>query len=298
MEQAGVCRDLMEFLGVKHHVIVPYHPQANGIVERRNGEVLKHLRAIIMERRVRDKWSQYLPIVQNILNHAVDSSIGTYPSRVLFGDLLKTDVEWIVKKDKGLPTQSVDAYVQQLRAAIGQIQEVSREYVQKKIREKVGKVREVVKSRVSKFDVGDYVLITYPVQPPSKLSPIYRGPLIIVEKIRDDLFKCRDLVSTKLVELHVDRLREFRCSPDVSPEELLEWAAADKDEFLVEEIIEHRGSGKSGNPLQFRVRWKGYGPEEDSWLNYRDVSQLEALDRYEKRFPDLLKYQRYKKKKK
>jgi hypothetical protein len=294
---ARVCRDLMEFLGIKHHVIIPYHPQANGIVERRNGEVLKHLRAIIMEKRVHDKWSQYVPIVQNILNHAVDSSIGTYPSRILFGDVLKTDVEWIIKKDKGLPSQPVDKYVQQLRIAIGQIQEVSRQYVQAKVQAKVEKVREVGKNRVSKFDVGDYVLVTYPVQPPSKLSPIYRGPLMVVEKVRDDIVKCRDLVSTKLVELHVDRLREFKCSPDVNPEELLEWASTDKDEFVVEDIVEHRGTGKSGNPLEFRVRWKGYGPEEDTWLNYRSVNQLEALDRYERRFPDLLKYQRKKQKK-
>ena len=37
-----------------------YHPQANGIVERRIKEVKIHLRALVYENRARDVWSQYL----------------------------------------------------------------------------------------------------------------------------------------------------------------------------------------------------------------------------------------------
>ena len=150
---------------------------------------------------------------------------------------------------------------------------------------------------VSSFEIGDYVLVTYPVRPPDKLTPIYRGPLIVVEKVSDDVYKCRDIISNKILTFHVDRLREFKVSPSVLPYELIEWAAIDKDEFLVEGIIEHRGSGKSGDPLEFRIRWEGYGPEEDTWLPYREVKDLEALDEYESRVPDVLRYVRGKGKK-
>ena len=50
----------------------------------------------------------------------------------------------------------------------------------------------------------EYVLVTYPVRPPSKLSPIYRGPLIIVEKVHNNIFKCQDIISNKVLELNVD----------------------------------------------------------------------------------------------
>lgn len=102
---ANVCEEINEYLNIKHHVVIPYHPQANGIVERRNGEILKHLRALIMKRRIRDKWSNYLCLIQNILNNTVDSSIGTYPSKLLFGDKLKTTIEWIAHRDKDIPIQ-------------------------------------------------------------------------------------------------------------------------------------------------------------------------------------------------
>ena len=51
----------------------------------------------------------------------------------------------------------------------------------------------------------EYVLVTYPVHPPSKLSPIYRGSLIIVEKVHNNIFKCQDIISNKVLELNVDK---------------------------------------------------------------------------------------------
>ena len=38
--------DLPSLLRYKHLVVVAYHPQANGIVERRIKEVMNHLRAL------------------------------------------------------------------------------------------------------------------------------------------------------------------------------------------------------------------------------------------------------------
>lgn len=70
----------------KRHLTLPYRPQANGIVERGNKEVLRHLRAIIFDRKVKYKWSVYLPLVQRVMNSSYHSSIGTSPLRVFFGD--------------------------------------------------------------------------------------------------------------------------------------------------------------------------------------------------------------------
>jgi transposase InsO family protein len=88
--------ELMKYLGIQHFVMIPYKSQANGIMERRNGEVLKQLRAIVMIRRVKEKWSRFLPIAQNVLNNVIDSSLGKTPSRILFCNSIKSTVEWIM----------------------------------------------------------------------------------------------------------------------------------------------------------------------------------------------------------
>ena len=66
-------------------------------------------------------------------------------------------------------------------------------------------------------------------------------------------------------------------------------AAADNDEWLVEAIIDHRGprNGRPKRALEFRVRWQGFGANADTWLPYAEVAELEALDDYAARHPEL-----------
>ena len=63
---------LFALLGYKHLVVVPYRPQANGLAERRMTEVMKHLRALVFEKRIKDNWSHYLRLAQRIINYLAD----------------------------------------------------------------------------------------------------------------------------------------------------------------------------------------------------------------------------------
>ena len=109
--------------------------------------------------------------------------------------------------------------------------------------------------------------------------------MIIIDKIRDDMFKLNDLISNKDIQVHIDRLRLFKVPDDFQPSELIQLAAADKDEFIVESIIDHTGTTKRN--LQFRVRWQGYDPSEDSWLSYNELKDNIALDVYSHEHPEL-----------
>jgi hypothetical protein len=83
---------IKSMLGFEHLIVVPYRPQANGIVERRMKEIKQHLQAIVIEKRIKHCWSRYLPLVQRIMNYSIDGSIGTQPARVIFGDLATDDL--------------------------------------------------------------------------------------------------------------------------------------------------------------------------------------------------------------
>ncbi|KJA21723.1 hypothetical protein HYPSUDRAFT_121280, partial [Hypholoma sublateritium FD-334 SS-4] len=51
-------------------------------------------------------------------------------------------------------------------------------------------------------------------------------------------------------------------------------------EYEVEAIIGHRLLGrKHGNRRQYRVRWVGYGPAEDSWISEYDLRNAPELKR-------------------
>ena len=45
-------------------------------------------------------------------------------------------------------------------------------------------------------------------------------------------------------------------------------SAVDLDEYYVEKIVSHEEKGKNPKNWSFKVRWVGYEPEGDSWLNW------------------------------
>ena len=52
------------------------------------------------------------------------------------------------------------------------------------------------------------------------------------------------------------------------------------DVFLIEDILSHKGNWKRKQSLEFKVRWAGYGPKEDTWESYSTLRDSEVLHKY------------------
>ena len=72
----AIIQDFTLLSGIHHHITLAYSKQENGIVERCNKEILRHLRAIIYEREVLSQWYKFIPMVQRIFNSTISDSIG------------------------------------------------------------------------------------------------------------------------------------------------------------------------------------------------------------------------------
>jgi hypothetical protein len=76
----------LSLLQIDHELSLAYSKEQNAIVERANKEVMRHLTAIILDRRVSEVWSsEYLPLVQRIVNAKVHDTIGVSPAELVFG---------------------------------------------------------------------------------------------------------------------------------------------------------------------------------------------------------------------
>jgi hypothetical protein len=64
---------------------IAYSHEENGLVERVNKEILRHLRAILHDYSLSNEWSSALPFVMRILNSRKHSSLGVSPAQILFG---------------------------------------------------------------------------------------------------------------------------------------------------------------------------------------------------------------------
>ena len=212
-------------------------------------------------------------------------AIGTTPARVLFGDAVHLDrqlLHWLSDHGDGIPEQiAVEAYIHRLTEGQKQIIAASDAFQQSVIDERL---RDQEADEVP-FEEGDYVLASYLSRPPNKLAPKWRGPFLVLE-LQSSTCICHDLSTLRHVRFHVSRLKKFNVETTLDPTAI---AAVDNDEFVVEDIADHRWSrpGRKRRDLEFKVRWLGYEPDEDLWLPLREVRELEALDRYAANHPEL-----------
>jgi cleavage and polyadenylation specificity factor subunit 1 len=269
--------DLKSLLNYQHLTVVAYHPQANGLAERRMAEVKKHLLALVYEKRIKERWSRYLPLVQRILNYTVDGSIGTQPARVILGDLADTDL--VMDLPEAWANRNVAEYLTHLRAAQATLIRATQDYLNSN-QKKRGRDGGAKSTEVAQFHEGQYVLLEYPTRPPNKLSGLYRGPMVIHAIERPDLITLRDLTNNKLSLVHTSRIKAFRHPAEMTEEEATALAAVDMDEFYVDSIIDHTWEGKNPKKWKYRVRWLGYEPEDDTWLPWSSIKDLEALDKF------------------
>jgi hypothetical protein len=130
---------------------------------------------------------------------------------------------------------------------------------------------------------GAYVLVKYPHSaygrgPPTKLLPFWRGPMR-VEGRDGDRYSLRNLVTGRKTDFHVQLLKPFLYDERVTVP--LEVAIKEHDEYLVEQIIDHRYAVRiNGRPrgLECLVRWVGY--QEQSWEPLVNVRKLEQFHIY------------------
>ena len=82
---------LLQLLGTLHTLSLSHSHEENGIVERANKEVMRHLRAIMHDVKLEHAWSDMLPIVMRIFNSEVKEPIGVTPAQILFGNAINLD---------------------------------------------------------------------------------------------------------------------------------------------------------------------------------------------------------------
>ena len=83
--------ELSRLSQVEHSFATAYSKVENGLVERANHEVMRHLRAnMLFDARVHDKWSyEQLPMVQRIMNTVEKTSTGVSPAELILNNSIR-----------------------------------------------------------------------------------------------------------------------------------------------------------------------------------------------------------------
>ena len=251
-----------------------YSKEENGIVERANKEVLRHLRAIIYDERVYRQWStKQLPLIQRILNSEEKKRTGVSPAEILFGNAVNLSRHLLFQPVVTETEVDLPEYLKQMlekqSTLIKVAQETQREFDTHHMSRN--------DPELSDFPVNSYVLFDNPAGGRNKLQTKLQGPYQVVAR-RDNDIIIKDLLSHKEIRTHISNIREFKFDEErTNP---VEVAMNSQQEFVIDEILEHTGDRNRRSTLNFKVRWQGFGPEHDSWEPYEYLRDTEQLHTY------------------
>ena len=162
----SIISQFLELIGTDHNITLAYSKQENGIVERSNKEILRHLKAIIYEKDILIKWSKYLPMVQRIINSTISTSLNVSPAQIIYGGALNLNRGFIISienKEKFDSEVTLSEYSKEMIEAQAKIIAAAQKH-QKQVNEKyVSEKNEKYKHvEITVFPVNSYVMLGYP----------------------------------------------------------------------------------------------------------------------------------------
>ena len=276
-------RELCEVLTIDLHFIQAYSHEENAIVERANKEVMRHLRAFTNELKQHGEWPKFLPLAQRIMNSMVHSSTGVSPAELLYGNNITLD-RTVFDKGNIPKEESYSEYMTQMFKCQSKLLRLAQQNQWEKDMHHMGTRPE---GDFTEFPINSWVLVEYESdghRPPHKLNTRWRGPYKVVscrtdEKTGQVIYTTQNPVTKKLEDHKIYSLRPFAYDPvHTDPGEVTQQ---DQEYFGIDDILEHRKTGKSARALEFLVQWTGY--DEPTWEPWHGVFKTEQVHNYLRR---------------
>jgi hypothetical protein len=202
-----VMQHFRSLLDISDDFTIPYRPASNGIVERKNREVLAHLRALLFtDNLVKLNWHYLLPIAQRICNATDVASLGCSPAQLIFGNSIHLNRGLDSVFQPIFPTsQRVGDYIKTLCDGQTALIRASQKHL--------AHVKDVYLARTPQatqlFPTGAYVLIAYPTDFRPKMANQLRGPFRVISSI-SSMYQVQSFTDPdRLISIHCSRLRDF-----------------------------------------------------------------------------------------
>jgi hypothetical protein len=283
-------KEVTRILGIKQALSTAFHPQSDGQTERVNRILEDMLRHYVSP--YHDDWDDLLDVAEFAINNAFQASIKSTPFFVVFGKHPNTPMTLEISTKvprAGVWAKSYNERVEVARAAILAAQQRQILFADRSRRD-------------VKYILGQEVLLStrnikFKGQGTPKFLPKWIGPLRIktlVEprgadgKVDEDRVRAVELQLPPLMRLHpvfhVSLVKPYLSDGQARQVMPLEFDDDGAPKWEVETLLDSRGRshGRGKSVKEFLVRWKGFGPEHDSWEprdNIQCPTLIEDFDR-------------------
>ena len=267
-------KEFMDSIGTDHVLTMAYSKEENALVERVNKEVMRHMRNIIFDQRVKNYWGDYYPLVERIINSQVHSTTKVSPAQIIYGNAIDLDRGIFLPNALSRHKQmQLSEWTSRMLKAQDDIIRIAREHQEE---HDIHHISMHTPER-TEFPINSYVLAQYENlehKPPSKLHPHLKGPYQVVN-YTGSIYTVRNLVTNKLEDYHITNLRPFEYDPlKVDPRQV---ANVDQNMVDIDTILQHRGDSKRKSNMKFLVRWSD---GDETWEYWSNVRRTAACHKY------------------
>jgi hypothetical protein len=269
-------KTVCERWGVEQAMSSAYHPQTDGQTERVNRILEAYLRCYVSP--MQDDWDQYLPMAEFAINDSFQVSIGMTPFYMTYGCPPPLPTRLVTPSKDNPEGQH---FVDRVHAAVSKAKQLL-STVQQKQTDQANEHR-----RDLQFAEGDNVLLSTAnifLRTPGTQKLLFRfiGPFKVLSKVGPVAYQLQLPPQMHRVHpvFHVSLLKPYVADGPVQPPAPLMYEGGEPI-FEVEEVLEHREvkRRKGQTAKQYYIKWKGYGPENNTWEPERNLNKA-ALDSY------------------
>ncbi len=279
-------KDLYDLLQIKANTSTAYHPQTDGQTERVNQEVEKYLRIFVNH--LQDDWVEWLSLAAFAHNNHVHSATSKSPFKVNYG--YNAEILPGAKPKAPFRTPASTTFISEMQ----KIHEEAKQALEKAAAQMKAQYNNK-KRPVIEYQVGDKVWLdttnlNLP-RPKKKLDDKRTGPFLIVSKKGASAYTLK-LPSTwhihptfneSLLTPYTPPAFPNQEQPLPPPPDLIDG----EEHYEIEKVLDSRERkvrGKAGEPWRWTtdyfVKWKGYGPESNTWVRENDMDADELIDDY------------------
>ena len=214
-----VFQETCRIMGIHKTRTTAYHPQSDGMVERFNQTLERHL-AKVVDSHQKD-WDRHIPLFLMSYRTAVHESTAVTPACANFGRELRLPADLLTGRPPDSPN-TISEYASDLRNRMEDVHKLVREHgLHASARMKTRYDR---KSNQTRFEEGSLVWLHNPMRRKGispKLSPSWEGPYKVVARINDVTYRIQRTPRSPCKIVHVDRLARYHGSNDARDEHVL-----------------------------------------------------------------------------
>ncbi len=265
-------KDLYNLLQVKSNASTAFHPQTDGQTERVNQEIEKYLCMFVNH--LQTDWAEWLSLAVFAHNNRTHSSTGKSPFEVNYG--YNPAVLPGTKLTGPFRTPASDTFVSKMQ----EVHATAKKLLEKAALQMKAQY-DKKKCPAIKYKVGNKVWLDttnlHLPQPKKKLDDKQTGPFEIKAKKGASTYTLKLPVGWKIHPTFNESLLTPFVPPafpnQEQPPPLLPDLIEGEEHYKVEKVLnsrQQRVQGRQGEPprmvMDYFVKWKGYGPESNSWV--------------------------------